>query len=220
VAGSPDQAASGSDLRTARKILLGALTIEFVVLVATGLFLVLEYRPEVSQSWSDVGRLSSGTHLWTFARLLHRTASGLFLATAIATAVVVALGSRASLSSDGPRRRRIDPLLGIGLVPLALFGSFTGYLLPWDQLALWAVTVGTNMRGYRPLFDHQVKFVLIGGVEVGRDTLVRWFYAHLLVGGPLIGAFIVAAWWPMRRASRQSAPVATAAAVEGARKQT
>jgi quinol-cytochrome oxidoreductase complex cytochrome b subunit len=177
---------------------VGALAIEFFVLAATGLFLVLEYRPEVSQSWRDVATVSSGTHLWSIARLVHRTASALFLATAFGTAVVVALGFR------GNRTRRLDLFFGIGLLPLALFGSLTGYLLPWDQLALWAVTVGTNMRGYRPVFGHQVKFVLMGGVEVGRDTLVRWLFTHLLVGGPLVGAFIVAAWWPLRRANRRA----------------
>ena len=50
--------------------------------------------------------------------------------------------------------------------------SFTGYLLPWDQLALWAVTVGTNMMGYTPVFGDQVRFVLLGGVEIGTDTLL------------------------------------------------
>ncbi len=49
---------------------------------------------------------------------------------------------------------------------ITLLLSFTGYLLPWDQLAIWAVTVGTNMMGYTPVFGRQVKFVLIGG---GRD---------------------------------------------------
>ena len=113
---------------------------------------------------------------------------------------MVALGLDGNDTDRQPRRRRrLDVFLGISLVPLALFGSFTGYLLPWDQLALWAVTVGTNMRGYRPVLDHQVKFILMGGVEVGRNTLVRWFFVHLLVGGPLIGFAIVAAWWPLRR---------------------
>jgi quinol-cytochrome oxidoreductase complex cytochrome b subunit len=200
VEASPDQASSGWDLRTARKVLLGILGAEFFLLAATGLFLVFEYRPEVSQSWIDVARLSSGTHLWTVVRLVHRTTSGIFLVTALGTGVVVALGFRGDDIDPQPRRRRrLDLLLGISLVPLALFGSFTGYLLPWDQLALWAVTVGTNMRGYRPVFDHQVKFILMSGVEVGRNTLARWFFVHLLVGGPLIGLAIVAAWWPLRR---------------------
>ena len=59
--------------------------------------------------------------------------------------------------------------------------SFTGYLLPWDQLALWAVTVGTNMMGYTPVFGGEVRFVLLGGVEIGPETLLRWYVLHVLL---------------------------------------
>ena len=71
---------------------------------------------------------------------------------------------------------------------LTLLLSFTGYLLPWDQLALWAVTVGTNMMGYTPVFGTQVRFVLLGGVEIGSDTLLRWYTLHVLFV-PFIGVF-------------------------------
>ena len=50
-----------------------------------------------------------------------------------------------------------------------------------DQLALWAVTVGTNMMGYTPVFGDQVRFVLLGGVEIGTDTLLRWYVLHVLM---------------------------------------
>ena len=58
--------------------------------------------------------------------------------------------------------------------------SFTGYLLPWDQLALWAVTVGTNMMWYTPVFGEQVRFVLLGG-EIGTDTLLCQYVLNLLL---------------------------------------
>ena len=58
--------------------------------------------------------------------------------------------------------------IGVLLLVFTMLLSFTGYLLPWDQLALWAVTVGTNMMGYTPVFGSQVRFVLLGGVEIGR----------------------------------------------------
>jgi quinol-cytochrome oxidoreductase complex cytochrome b subunit len=50
-------------------------------------------------------------------------------------------------------RYRVDLLVGASLVLMMVVGSFTGYLLPWDQLGLWAVSVGDNMVGYLPLFD-------------------------------------------------------------------
>jgi quinol-cytochrome oxidoreductase complex cytochrome b subunit len=85
------------------------------------------------------------------------------------------------------------------LLVLVLLGSFTGYLLPWDQLAMWSVTVGTTMRGYMPLMGHQVRFVLLGGNEIGTGTLMRWMFIHMAVG---LGALIVAgfAWRRLRTA--------------------
>ena len=58
--------------------------------------------------------------------------------------------------------REFNWVIGVILLTLTLLLSFTGYLLPWDQLALWAVTVGTNMMGYTPVFGSSVKYVLLG----------------------------------------------------------
>jgi len=66
--------------------------------------------------------------------------------------------------------REFNWVIGVILLTLTLLLSFTGYLLPWDQLALWAVTVGTNMIGYTPVFGSQVRFVLLGGAEIGTNT--------------------------------------------------
>ena len=77
--------------------------------------------------------------------------------------------------------REFNWVIGVILLTLTLLLSFTGYLLPWDQLALWAVTVGTNMMGYTPVFGSQVRFVLLGGAEIGTDTLLRWYVLHVLV---------------------------------------
>ena len=77
--------------------------------------------------------------------------------------------------------REFNWVIGVILLTLTLLLSFTGYLLPWDQLALWAVTVGTNMMGYTPVFGSQVRFVLLGGVEIGSETLLRWYVLHVLM---------------------------------------
>ena len=68
--------------------------------------------------------------------------------------------------------REFNWVIGVILLTLTLLLSFTGYLLPWDQLALWAVTVGTNMMGYTPVFGEEVRFVLLGGAEIGSETLL------------------------------------------------
>ena len=76
--------------------------------------------------------------------------------------------------------REFNWVVGVILLLLTLLLSFTGYLLPWDQLALWAVTVGTNMAGFVPVIGAQVKFALLGGVEVTAGTLLRWYVLHVL----------------------------------------
>src|SRR5205085_1280336 len=81
------------------------------------------------------------------------------------------------------------------LLTLTLLLSFTGYLLPWDQLALWAVTVGTNMMGYTPVFGQQVRFVLLSGVEISSETLLRWYVLHVLLFPFIIVIFMAIHFW-------------------------
>src|SRR3712207_9310841 len=76
--------------------------------------------------------------------------------------------------------REFNWVVGVILLFLTLLLSFTGYLLPWDQLAIWAVAVGTSMMGYTPVIGKQVQFVLLGSVEIGPATLIRWYVLHVL----------------------------------------
>jgi quinol-cytochrome oxidoreductase complex cytochrome b subunit len=79
----------------------------------------------------------------------------------------VAFGLVLTLRPAGGRRW-VGPALGSGIAVATLLASFTGFLLPWDQLALWAVTVGSDLQGYTALFDPVVRFGLIGGVVVAK----------------------------------------------------
>ena len=85
--------------------------------------------------------------------------------------------------------------------------SFTGYLLPWDQLALWAVTVGTNMMGFTPVFGSQVKFVLLGGQVIGTDTLLRWYVLHVLLLPFVTVIFMAIHFWRVRKDGGISGPL-------------
>jgi quinol-cytochrome oxidoreductase complex cytochrome b subunit len=85
--------------------------------------------------------------------------------------------------------------------------SFTGYLLPWDQLALWAVAVGTNMMGYSPVIGEQVRFVLLGGVEIGAETLLRWYVLHVLLFPFVTVIFLAIHFWRVRKDGGISGPL-------------
>jgi quinol-cytochrome oxidoreductase complex cytochrome b subunit len=77
--------------------------------------------------------------------------------------------------------------------------SFTGYLLPWDQLAFWAVTVGTEMAGYVPFIGDQVKEVLLGGPTVDSSTLLRFYVLHVAVLPALIIFTLMIHLWRWRK---------------------
>ena len=83
--------------------------------------------------------------------------------------------------------REFNWVVGVVLLFLTIMLSFTGYLLPWDQIAYWAITIGTNMAGYAPLFNTPSKLLLLGGLEVGQNTLLRFYVLHIMVF-PLVAA--------------------------------
>ncbi len=72
-------------------------------------------------------------------------------------------------------------MVGVVLLLLTLAASFTGYLLPWDQLAFWAITVGTSVASYAPGVGELMKFILIGGPEVGQEFLTRFYSLHVMI---------------------------------------
>ena len=165
------------------------------MLAVTGVALFFLYRPSVEQAWGDLGdATTSSVGIASALRLVHRLASTFAFWTSVAVGVVLALGASA-------RRRWTGPALGAGIALTTVLASFTGYLLAWDQVALWAVKVGSTMRGYTPLFGSQVRFVLIDGTEVSRGTMLWWLLVHTAVLAPMLLGLLFLAWRP--RPSRQ-----------------
>jgi len=103
--------------------------------------------------------------------------------------------------------REFNWVVGVILLFLTLGLSFTGYLLPWDQLSIWAVTVGTSLAGYSPLVATQVKFILLGGVEVGPNTLLRWYVLHVLALPFVLVIFLAVHFWRIRKDGGISGPL-------------
>ena len=93
------------------------------------------------------------------------------------------------------------------LLFLTIMLSFTGYLLPWDQIAYWAITIGTNMAGYAPLLNTPSKLLLLGGIEVGQNTLLRFYVLHVILM-PLVAAiFLAVHFWRIRKDGGISGPL-------------
>src|SRR6476619_3763285 len=117
----------------------------FILLTVTGIFLMFFYRPTVTEAYANVQALETAVTFGSLVRNMHRWAAHLMvLSVFLHMARVFYHGAYKS-------PREFNWIIGIFLLTLTLLLSFTGYLLPWDQLSLWAVTVGTNMATYAPL---------------------------------------------------------------------
>jgi quinol-cytochrome oxidoreductase complex cytochrome b subunit len=102
--------------------------------------------------------------------------------------------------------REFNWLLGVGLFLTTLGLSFTGYLLPWDQLAFWAITVGTNIAGYAPLVGSKLKFLMLGGNTVGQEALTRFYALHVIVLPAIAGLMVAVHVWRVRKDGGLSRP--------------
>ena len=95
--------------------------------------------------------------------------------------------------------REYNWVVGVLLLVLTLLLSFTGYLLPWDQLAYWAITVGTNMAGSVPLIGDRIRFLLLGGNSIGENTLIRFYVLHCVVLPLAIVVLMAVHFWRVRK---------------------
>jgi quinol-cytochrome oxidoreductase complex cytochrome b subunit len=172
----------------------------FLVLTFTGLLLMFYYRPTVEYAFVDILDLREQVP-FGIMREVHRWG---------AHAMVISVWIhmfRVFMTGSYKPPREFNWVIGVILLTLTLLLSFTGYLLPWDQLALWAVTVGTNMMGYTPVFGSQVKFVLLGSSEISNDTLLRWYTLHVLLLPFVIVIFMAVHFWRVRKDGGLSGPL-------------
>ena len=95
--------------------------------------------------------------------------------------------------------REFNWVVGVVLLILTLGASFTGYLLPWDQLSYWAITVGTSVASYEPLMGATIKQMLLGGPEVGQEALTRFYALHIMLIPMLLGLLISLHVWRVRK---------------------
>jgi len=97
-------------------------------------------------------------------------------------------------------------VIGVFLLLLTLGASFTGYLLPWDQLAFWAITVGTSIAGYAPLMGEQIRFLLLGDRVVGQEALIRFYVLHVAVIPVALTVLVAVHVWRIRKDGGLSRP--------------
>jgi quinol-cytochrome oxidoreductase complex cytochrome b subunit len=159
------------------------------------------YRPTTSQAYQDMKDLQFVVYLGSFLRNMHRWAAhGMVICVFLHMCRVFYTGSY-------KRPRQFNWVIGVFLFLLTLGLSFTGYLLPWDQLAFWAITVGTNIGSYAPLVGGRIRELLLGGHSVGESALLRFYVLHVAVLPVLITLLTMVHFWRIRKDGGLSRPV-------------
>jgi len=173
---------------------LGTLSLgTFVILVLTGIPLMLYYHPSVPQAYSDMNDLRFVVSAGVFLRNLHRWSAHAM--------VLLVFAHMFKVFYRGAYRppREFNWVIGVFLLLITLFLSYTGYLLPWDQLAFWAITVGSNLISAVPLMGARIRFLILGGNSVNANALLRFYVLHCVIL-PLAAAALVAIhFWRIRK---------------------
>jgi len=173
----------------------------FIFLTVTGIFLMFFYRPSTEVVYADMSALHTSVAFGQLVRNMHRWSAHLMVVS------VFLHMSRVFYTGSYKPPREFNWVLGVTLFLVTLLLAFTGYLLPWDQLAIWAVTVGTQMAYESPIIGKEVSFVLLGGVQIGASTLIRWYTLHVLALPFVITLQMAVHFWRVRKDGGISGPL-------------
>ncbi len=165
----------------------------FGILLVTGLYLMFVYTPSVGSAYGDMQKLKTGVGFGQLIRNVHRWSAHLMVL------VVFLHMVRVFYAGAYKSPREFNWVVGMMLLLLTLAFSFTGYLLPWDQLAYWAVTVGTNLVHYVPLVGGDLQNLLLGGDQIGQATLLRFYALHVAVLPAMLFLFLGVHIWRVRK---------------------
>ncbi|HEX9051990.1 MAG TPA: cytochrome b N-terminal domain-containing protein [Anaeromyxobacter sp.] len=193
----------------------GVTFLLFLVTVVTGVFLLFFYRPTDEYAYVDMKMLMFDVPFGAVTRNLHRWAAHGMVVT------VILHMYRVFLTGSYKPPREFNWVVGVSLLALTLFLGFTGYLLPWDQLAMWAVTVGTNMASAIPLLGHEgplsghglatarydAHALLLGGTVVGPATLLRFYVLHVVFVPIAAALLMILHFWRVRKDGGISGPL-------------
>ena len=200
---------------------MGGLTFFlFLAETVSGVLLMFYYRPVVEYAYADIQMLRASVTLGLL-REVHRWG---------AHAMIISIWlhmMRVFLTGSYKPPREFNWMIGVILLVLTLLLSFTGYLLPWDQLAMWAITVGSNMARATPLLGHEsplnkfieihgvplvhsgndARFLLLAGRFVGEATLLRFYVLHCVFIPVVVVVLISVHFWRIRKDGGISGPL-------------
>jgi quinol-cytochrome oxidoreductase complex cytochrome b subunit len=173
----------------------------FLVLTVTGVYLMFFYVPFETRAYTDILDIQTTVAFGLLTRNVHRWGAHLMVF------FVFLHMMRVFYHGAYKPPREFNWVVGVVLLFCTVFLSFTGYLLPWDQIAYWAITIGSNMVGYVGLLGYPSKTLLLGGLEVGQNTLLRFYVLHIMVFPLVTAIFMAVHFWRIRKDGGISGPL-------------
>ncbi|MFQ5602441.1 MAG: cytochrome bc complex cytochrome b subunit [bacterium] len=165
----------------------------FVILSITGLLLLFFYIPSIRDAYWSVKDIDNVVVFGWLLRSQHRWAAQLMVATAFFHLVRV-------FYTTAYRDQRVwNWYIGLALFALTIFLSFSGYILPWDQLAYWALTIATGIAAEFPFIGEDIRFVLLGGNVLGQSSLIRFFVLHNFFLPAMVVVLFALHMWRIRK---------------------
>jgi cytochrome b6 len=181
-------------LRVRATYYLGSISfLLFAILTITGILLMFYYHPAVPQAYRDMKDLRFVVSSGILLRNLHRLAAHLMVL------LVFAHMFHVFYRGGYKPPHEFNWVVGVILLLVTLFLSYTGYLLPWDQLAYWATTVGTNIIRAMPFLGNRVRFLALGGNIVGENALLRFYVLHCVVLPLIAIVFVGVHFWRVQK---------------------
>lgn len=175
----------------------------FIILTVTGIILMFYYIPSIERAYNDMKDLEFAVSFGIILRNLHRwCAHGM-------VAFVFLHMCRVFYTGGYKPPREFNWGIGVILLIVTLFLSLTGYLLPWDQLAFWAITIVANLIGTTPppsIMGANLRELVLGGTIVGQNALIRFYVMHVVVLPMVAGLLVALHFWRIRKDGGLSRP--------------
>jgi quinol-cytochrome oxidoreductase complex cytochrome b subunit len=168
----------------------------------TGILLMFRYEPTIDRAYSSIQALEAQVAFGSLVRGIHHWSANLLVITAFLHLV------RVFLTGGFKAGRAMNWLVGTLLLVLVLVSNFTGYLLPWDQLAYWAITVSTSLIAYIPLVGQPLSHLILAAPEVGQGALSNFYALHVAVLPAVAFATLGYHFWRVRKDGGISRPLA------------
>jgi cytochrome b-561 len=170
-----------------------------LLLVVSGVPLLFLYVPSVERAYASVKDIEYVVTFGSWIRAVHRLSAHLMVAAVFFHMVRVFWTGAYKNGAGRGQRREWNWVLGVVMLLATLLLSFTGYLLPWDQLAYWAITVGTNIASSVPVVGQKIRELLLGGRVIGQPTLIRFYSLHVIFLPGALGLFFLYHMWRIRK---------------------